>query len=360
MIKFVIGTRAELIKMIPVILEAKDLEYEVIFTGQHNVDYLLEKFQIKDKINYKYLTKPRKGFELNTKEAIKFGLKYSFLLKKHLDKNDIVIVHGDTISTLIGAFAGYMKRIKVAHIESGLRSWDPFEPFPEEIIRNTVDYFSTILFVVSKLTYRNIKRQFPWKKHVYNTGNTINDSALLAYKLGKDIEIYEEDYGLVSVHRHENLKSKYRMAKIVKIILETAKRIKLIIPMYENTKKALVNYGLYDYLIKNRNIKIVEPMDYITFIKYLANSRILLTDGGSIQEESLIFKIPSILLRMKTERIEGLLTGLNYLSKLDIKETIKKIDEYLEGKYNKDFINPYGKPGSSKKIMRILKNYRAI
>ncbi|BBL45439.1 UDP-N-acetylglucosamine 2-epimerase [Nanobdella aerobiophila] len=357
MIKVIIGTRAELIKMIPLIIECKDLEYEVLFTGQHDVDYILEKFDIKDKINYKYIIKPRKGFELNTREAIRFGIKTSFIIKNTLNKDDIIIVHGDTIATFSGSFAGFLKRIKTVHIEAGLRSWDPFEPFPEEIIRNIADYFSNILFPVSKASYINIKKQFPWKKDIYNVGNTINDSALLAYNLGKDINIPDEEYGLISIHRHENLKSKLRMAKIIKIIAETSKKIKLIMPLYDNTKKALEKYELLKYLENNKNIEIINPTDYITFIRYLSKSRILLTDGGSIQEESIIFRIPSILLRMKTERTEGLYTGINYLSKLNIKETMKKINEFLEERYNKNYENPYGKPGVSKKIIKIIKKY---
>jgi len=356
MIKLVIGTRAELIKVIPVILELRNkVEFEILATGQHDINYILESYKID--IEPIYINNPSKGFLLSTKKAFNFFKKTILKLKRNIDKEDLVIVHGDTLSTLAGAFAGKIKRSKVFHIEAGLRSWDPFEPFPEEIVRNIVDMLSDVLFAPSKLSFKNIKRQFPWKKGVYLTGNTIIDAALISYKIKKKVDVPKEEFGIVSIHRHENLTKKYRLIKIVKILLETSKYIKLYFFAYENTILALKKYNLLKYLENNENIVFQKPLDYISFIKWLANSKILLTDGGSIQEESLIFKVPAIILRKKTERVEGLWTGLNYLSKLKIKPTIEKVKQFLNGDYKTDFKNPYGKPGVSKRIVRIIGGY---
>lgn len=359
MIKLIIGTRAELIKIFPIIyeLEKNKMDFYIYATGQHNLNKLLEKLNI-DKDNFSYILPPREGFKLKIKSVIPFLSESIIRIKRIINKKDLVVVHGDTLSTLIATLASKYKKAKVFHIEAGLRSWDPFEPFPEEIIRWSVDCLSDVLFAVSKTSYKNIKKQFPWKTKIYTVGNTIIDSALIAYKSKTYVDLPNEDYGIVSIHRHENLSKKWRLMKIVKILKEVSKKITLYFFLYENTKIALKKYDLLKYLENNKNIILHPPLDYFSFIKWIANSKIILTDGGSIQEESIIFKVPVLILRLKTERVEGLKTGINFLTKLDINKSIEIINYVL----NKDFSklnvkNPYGKPGVSKKIVSILKEY---
>ena len=355
-IKIIIGTKAELIKMFPLIheLKRKSKDFEIIATGQHDLTKLVHKLNINDEIYY--INDPREGFMLSSKDAISFAYKSIPKLKKILSRKDLVIVHGDTISTVIGALSGRLVNAKVSHIEAGLRSWDFKEPFPEEINRNLADFLSNILIAVSKLSYRNLLLQFPWKRDIYLVGNTIIDSAKIAINYSK-INPPKEDYGIVSIHRHENLKNKLRMIKIINILLKISEKIKLYFFMHKNTEKALKLYNLYEYLKRSERIIIREPLEYPDFIRFLSSSKLLLTDGGSIQEESLIFNVPCIILRMKTERIEGVFTGLNYLSRLNIKETVKKAEEFLSGNYPRNVKNPYGESGVSKRIVSILMEY---
>ncbi len=360
MIKFLIGTRAELIKIFPIIKELDKLrrEYLIISTGQHNINYLLKVFNI-DKERVLYLNSPKEGFLLSITRALRFCSHSVIKIKKHqiINSKDLIVVHGDTLSTVIATVGTKLRGCKVVHLEAGLRSWDLFEPFPEEISRNVVDFLSDILITVSKESYKNIRKQFPWKRNVYMIGNTIIDAALYAFNYNLEVELPKEDYAIVSIHRHENLTKKWRLMRIVKIIKEASKMIRLYIFMYKNTKLALQRFGLYKYLRNNKNIVIMRPLDYIRFIKWLANAKLLLTDGGSIQEESIVFRVPSIILRLKTERTEGLKTGLNYLSKLKVDPTISKIRGFLNGEYPKKVKNPYGKPGLTKKIVKILLSY---
>ena len=188
-------------------------------------------------------------------------------------------------------------------------------------------------------------------------GNTIVDAINYAINYKLNIDLPDVEYGVVSVHRHENLKSRARMVKIVKILNEISKYVSLYIFMYNNTKKSLKIHGLYKYIEKNPNIHIRDPTDYIRFYKWMKNSKLLITDGGSIQEESIELRIPALLLRMKTERLEGLKTGLNYLTKLNVEKTLKKAIEFLEGKYPKNIKNPYGDRGLSKNIAELLIKY---
>ncbi len=358
MITVALGTRAELIKTFPVIkeLEKRGIEYEFIATGQHNLDKLCDLFEIE---RPKYLTEPPKEgqkFVLSISRGIKESFKIKKLMRKYIieKKPDAVVVHGDTASTASIALSSLKTNTKLAHIEAGLRSRDLFEPFPEEFSRILTDHLSQLLFAVSRTAYKNLKMENV-KGKVYLTGNTIVDSALKAYEMGKkEVSIPDYDYGVVTVHRLENLKLYWRMLRIVRIISETSKRIKLLFFAHENTLKALNRYNLLRYIEKNPNIELCRVRDYPSFIVLLKNSKIILTDGGSMQEESLVFGIPAIILRMRTERVDGLKTGINYLSKLQVREAIRVVDKFLSLEQIPEYKNPYGKPGVSKKIAKIL------
>jgi UDP-N-acetylglucosamine 2-epimerase (non-hydrolysing) len=248
----------------------------------------------------------------------------------------------------------FKKVWKNVHIEAGLRSGSILEPFPEELSRRICDKFSDILLAVSERSKKNLENENR-KGKIIKVGNTIVDSAKMAYSLVKNkFKKPGYDYALINIHRHENLKSKNRMKAIVEILKHI--KITALWPIHDNTKYFLEKYGLMNEIKKITNIKIMPLVDYFTFIFLLANSKYLVTDGGSIQEESLIFKKPCVILRKRTERQEGLTTGINFLTNLDIdyaKEIIKKIEN--DDLKVKNFKNPYGQPGVSKKIVSMLK-----
>ncbi|MEM1577964.1 MAG: UDP-N-acetylglucosamine 2-epimerase (non-hydrolyzing) [Candidatus Pacearchaeota archaeon] len=364
-IVFVVGTKAELIKCMPIMLELqkKREEYLFIHTGQHSLQNSCQEFSIK-KPDFILSEEPKastKFWSKIDKSSVIWFLSTILKIKKLIKKlaPDYVIYHGDTMSSAAAAIASSKllnpgKSWKNVHLEAGLRSGSIFEPFPEEISRRICDKFSDILLAVSERSKKNLEKE-KQKGKIIKMGNTIIDSALLSYKIAK--KKYKKsnyEYALINLHRHENLASKKRMKAIVEILKLV--KIKALWPLHDSTKYYLKKHNLMQEVEKMKNIKIMPLIDYSHFIFLLANCKYLITDGGSIQEESLVFKKPCILLRKLTERQEGLTTGINFLTKLDInyaKEIIKKIES---NKFKiKNFKNPYGEPGVSKKIVEMLK-----
>ncbi len=159
---------------------------------------------------------------------------------------------------------------------------------------------------------------------------------------------------MITIHRHENLKNKKRLGKIVKILKGI--NIPCFFLVHDNTFKKLEKFNFLNRLKENKNLNLIKPLDYISFIYQMSKCSLIICDGGSMQEESLILKKPCILLRKNTERQEGLQTNFQYLSKLDVEKTKQKIKEYLNPNFKiKLFENPYGKEGVSKNILSILK-----
>jgi len=367
MITFVLGTKAELIKMMPIMkeLEKRGIDYYFIHTGQHSIFDLVKDFEIKepDVILYR---PPRLSsrFMVKTHKAISWALPLVYKIRSTIKKlnPDYVLYHGDTLTTSAAAIAtskllNPFKKWKNAHLEAGLRSFDVFEPFPEEISRRIADKFSDILFAPSDLSVENLKKERLSGK-IIKVGNTIVDSVLISLKLAKKRNLKkpkERRYVVVNIHRHENIKSKERMKKIVEIIKYVS--LPIYWPIHDNTKQQLKKFKLWKELQK-QNIHFMPLIPYIEFLWLMKNATYLITDGGSIQEESLALKKPCILLRERIERQEGLKTGINFLTKIDV-EYAKKIIERLESSQFKvpKFKNPYGDGKAAKRIIdQLIKN----
>jgi UDP-N-acetylglucosamine 2-epimerase len=363
-VAIVIGTKAELIKCMPVMLEFKKKgeDYWFIHTGQHPLGDACKEFEIKKpdfilskepKISTKFWSKINK---VSMAWFFFMILKIKRVISKI--KPRYVIYHGDTMSTAAAAIASSKilnnkKTWKNIHLEAGLRSGSLWEPFPEEISRQISDYFSDILLAVSNLTEKNLQK-YKNKKRVIKMGNTIIDSSLISYRLGKKrYKKNKERYALINIHRHENLRNKKRLGAIIKILKNI--KIKAIWPLHDNTEHFLKKYGLLEEVKKNKNIEIIPLTNYPKFIFLISNCKYLITDGGSIQEESLVFKKPCVLLRKNTERQEGLSTGINFLTNLNVNYARKIIEDIEADKIKpKNFENPYGKKGLSKNIVKYL------
>jgi UDP-N-acetylglucosamine 2-epimerase (non-hydrolysing) len=343
-------------------LQKRKEDYYFVHTGQHSLQKACEEFGVNKP--YIILSKePEKETKFLSK-INKFSLFwfFSMILKIKRTVNKLspsyVVYHGDTMSTTAAAIGSsklfnFHKKWKSIHLEAGLRSGRIFEPFPEEIARRISDLFSDILLAVSEDTQKLLIKQYP-KKKVVNVGNTVVDSSLIIYeKARKNKKKINEEYVLVNLHRHENLKDEKRLSDIVKIV-NTIKS-DIIWPLHENTRHYLEKYGLLESLKNKKNIQLTPLVNYEDFIFLMANCKYLVTDGGSIQEESLVFKKPCIILRKATERQEGLKTGINFLTSLNVsksQEIIKKLDN--QEIPTKKFNNPYGEKGLSKKIVDLL------
>ena len=366
-IAIVIGTKAELIKCMPVMLELQKQkkDYWFIHTGQHPLGKSCVEFGVK---RPDFILSPEPKISTKFWSKInKFSMFWSIMMVNKIREKikeinpKYVIYHGDTMSTAAAAVAtsktlNPLKKWRNVHLETGLRSGSLLEPFPEEISRQICDRFSDILFAVSDLTEKNLidEKKFFIPGKVIKVGNTIVDSASITYRIAKKRYKNEKyEYALINIHRHENLKSKKRMEKVIKILKEI--KINAIWPLHDNTEYYLKRYKLMDKIKEMKNIKVTPLVDYFNFIFLIANCKYLVTDGGSIQEESLVFKKPCVLLREKTERQEGLSTGINFLTKLNYWYSKKIINDIENNKIKvHNFENPYGKEGVSKKIIEYL------
>ncbi|TDR23240.1 UDP-N-acetyl glucosamine 2-epimerase [Marinicella litoralis] len=313
MITCIIGTRAQLIKMAPVIkeLELHELKFQILLTGQHKetMDTLLNDFAIQTKPIQ--LEKPNEISSIFRmvfwfpRTLIKMFIKRKQLFECEDHAKSWILVHGDTLSTLLGALVGKFTRCQVAHIESGLRSNSFFSPFPEEITRVLTFYLSDVGFCPGQWAVDNLKK---YRIKAVNTEtNTIIDSVNVALASNEiNNETPSQKYAVVSIHRFENIYKKKRFRQILDVIHQISNDYLILFVLHPTTKKRLVKYDWMDELTANNNIFLKPRMGYIHFVKLLSQSSFVITDGGSNQEELAYLNIPTLVMRDATERPEGI------------------------------------------------------
>lgn len=336
---FFIGTEAELIKVFPVIIECKKsgLKYHIIASGQNDI--------INSRI-MEVIDRQCVELELSVESSIKknaVGLLQWWLKTILSSKHRIIerfkdvdfskaymIVHGDTVSTFMGALIGKNLGMTVCHIEAGLRSHHLFNPFPEEIDRLLTSKIARIHFAPGEAAFINLKKS---KGKVVNTEqNTLIDSLYFSYQvpLSEDIKsIVGSEYFVFVMHRQENLTNKNLVKASLAEMQKAAQTTKCVLILHQITKNVFISMGVYDDLASNKNIIMVPRVNYFDFMKLLRNSNFVITDGGSNQEELYYMGKPCLIMRKTTERKEGL--GLN--AKLyggDISEIKRFIDSYTE------------------------------
>ena len=332
MIHIILGTKAQLIKMAPIMVELqkRKIDYNFIFTGQHKetIKELIETFKLKkpDYILYegKDITKISQMIIWTIQCLI-----HTFRNKKKIFKNQkgIVLVHGDAFSALLGAIMAKISGLKIGYIEAGLRSFNLFHPFPEEIVRIITSKFADYHFCPGEFAFNNSKK---YKGEKINTEiNTLYDTLKLVIENQSNIQIDipKEKYCLASIHRFENIFNRKRLLFIVNVLGEISRQIKILFILHKPTKEKLENFNFYQKLKENPNIELRPRYDYFKFIKLLLNAEFIITDGGSNQEESYYLGKPCLLMRRTTERKEGL--GKNVVISNYDKEIIN------------DFINNY-------------------
>lgn len=315
-IVFFVGTVAEYIKLFPIIEEAKkqSARFKVIASGQNEIYGT----------DIAKLTNLEINLQLSNEDDIVknvFGLFYWFfktmLTSKKKIKNafedvdfekSIMVVHGDTLSTVMGAVLAKKLKMKLAHVEAGLRSHHLFEPFPEEIDRLVVSKISDINFCQGELAALNLAKA---KGKVINTKyNTIIDAIDYAKPVQTHNPVFEKlngaPYGVFVIHRQENLLKKHLVENIVEKAIEISKDIKIVFVLHQITENTLKKFNLYDRLCEQKNIIVTRRMGYFDFTKVLVKSSFVVTDGGSNQEELNYIGKPTLVLRYATERNEGL------------------------------------------------------
>lgn len=312
MILIPIGTKAQLIKMAPVLLALKKMSvrFDFVLTGQHQetIDDLIEGFGL-----------PAPAYTLTSIGEADSTAKVSRWLLRVLWKHCITssklasrpykvcLVHGDTLSTFVGALLAKRHGIKVAHVEAGLRSHNFFHPFPEELTRIAVSKMSDIFYCSGSDAIKTIKNTRENADIIDIGQNTLLDSVRVALEV-EDNKAFEnqEHYCVVSIHRFENISNEKRLIFITDQLVKIAARIKVKFVLHAATKNKLENSGLMEKLKDHPSIHLLPRMSYFKFINLLRNSYFLVSDGGSNQEECSYLDIPCILMRNKTERSEGL------------------------------------------------------
>lgn len=358
----VFGTRPEAIKVVPVIkeLEArKETNPIICVTAQHRemLDQILQEFDIQADYDLNIMQQGQTLAEITTKALV--GLEN--IIKEV--KPDMVLVHGDTTTTFAGALAAFYNGTTIGHLEAGLRTYNKFSPYPEEMNRQMVSVLADIHFAPTHRSKQNLLREAK-KKNIYVTGNTAIDALKLTIKedyQNPQIDDFNEKERIILLtsHRRENIGTPMEnIFKAVKKIVEEYEDVKVIYPVHKNPKVREIANRI---LAGNPKIKLIEPLDVIDFHNLMNKSYLILTDSGGIQEEAPSLGKPVLVLRDTTERPEGIRVGTLKLVGTDEEEIYKQTKLLLDNKeeYNKmaKATNPYGDGLASKKIVDAIIDY---
>lgn len=348
----VVGARPQFVKMAPVSRELrKHFDEIVIHTGQH-YDYEM------NKIFFEQLNIPEPDYYLGVGSG-SHGQQTGEMLKRieevlMKEKPDLVLVYGDTNSTLAGALAAVKLHIRVAHVEAGLRSFD--KRMPEEVNRVLTDHVSDYLFAPTETAVKNLHNE-GIKKGVYLTGDVMYDALLYNIKIAKEksmiidkLELRPKEYTLATVHRAENTDNRKNLESIIDAFIESNKLI--VFPAHPRTQKYLKTYGLMKKIEKATNILLIPPVGYLDMLVLEENARKILTDSGGVQKEAYFLKIPCITLRDRTEWVETVEDGWNILVGADKKEIVRAIEEFEPT--GETYSYRFGKGDAHKKITEIL------
>jgi len=356
---FIFGTRPEIIKLSPVIraFEQRGIKPLLIHTGQH-YDYEMSKIFLEelelDGIDYHLEV----GSGSQARQTGIAMIKIEEVLIK--EKPDVVLVQGDTNTVLAGALASVKLKIPVAHVEAGLRSFD--RTMPEEINRILADHASEVLFAPTDEAMRNLKNE-GIREGVYVVGNSIVDAVLQNAQIAEEksdalerFGLKPKQYALLTAHRAENTDSEENLKKLVDIIKSLPLRV--IYPVHPRTAKRLKELGLWETLERGKNIILTKPLGYLDFLKLQRNAKLVLTDSGGVQEESIILDVPCLTLRYNTERPETVRAGGNILVGLEKERALHYVKKLLEDEefYRKmaNAWNPFGDGKAGERMVKIL------
>jgi len=353
----IFGTRPEAIKMAPLVKELesrKEIESIVCVTAQHRemLDQVLETFKIKPDYDLNIMKQGQTLGDVTTRD-IK-GLEEA--IKECTP--DIVLVHGDTTTTFAGALAAFYNQVAIGHVEAGLRTYDKYSPFPEEMNRQMVDCMTDMYFAPTELSKNNLLKENIKEEKIYITGNTVIDA--MSTTVSEDYTHPElkwiennERMILLTAHRRENLGAPMkRIFKAIRRIVDEFEDVKVIYPIHMNPKVREVAKEIFN---KCDKVKLIEPLEVFDFHNYQNKSHIILTDSGGIQEEAPSLGKPVLVLRDTTERPEGIEAGTLKLVGTDeeiiYQETKKLLTNKEEYEKMSKASNPYGDGFASKRIV---------
>lgn len=347
----IVGARPQFIKVAPLSKELRKKHQEIIVhTGQHYDSKMSQLFFDELKIN-----KPNYNLEIGSgnhgEQTGKILIEIEKILVKK--KPDLVLVYGDTNSTLAGALAASKLHIKIGHIEAGLRSFK--KTMPEEINRIITDHISDLFFCPTQNAVNLLRKEGITKK-VYFVGDVMNDSTIQNIKIAQEkskilekLNLTSKKYLLATIHRAENTDSKKRLISIFNAFLKNDQKI--IIPLHPRTLKYIKLYGLYNKIKQSKNIVIINPVGYLDMLMLEKNARKVLTDSGGVQKEAYFLKVPCITLRDETEWIETVKDKWNILVGYNENKISQAIEKFNPKAKQHSY---FGNGSAVKKIVNVI------
>lgn len=369
-ILFVFGTRPEVIKLAPVILELKKYpdNYNVIICNTEQQKELsnqtLSYFGLKADINLDVM---RENQSLASVQArLLTSLNEIFEKNEVNGKINATVVQGDTITVLTGAMVSFYHKVPVFHVEAGLRSYDLFEPFPEEAMRQMTSRIADLHFAPTDANKTALLKEGINEKKIHVLGNTVIDAlfCLSEETMNKaenffDFEIKPEKLVLITVHRRENHGE--RIDRILKAISDLVQKYPdhtFVLPVHPNPN---VKDKVHSKLRFFENVHLLPPLDYPNLVYLMKNAKLILTDSGGIQEEAPSFGCPTLVMRYETERQEGIGAGVSILVGADYDKIMEESEKVLskdKAQTRLQVQNPYGDGKSSEKIEQLIRNYK--
>jgi UDP-N-acetylglucosamine 2-epimerase (non-hydrolysing) len=359
----IFGTRPEAIKMAPLVLELKkhpeQFESIVTVTAQHRqmLDQVLNIFKITPDYDLNIMKDRQTLIDVTTR-----GLEGLDGVMKEV-KPDIVLVHGDTTTTFVASLAAYYNQIPVGHVEAGLRTWNKYSPFPEEMNRQLTGVMADLHFAPTSKSAGNLLQENKDESAIFVTGNTAIDALKTTVKVDYHNEVLEklgdDRLILLTAHRRENLGEPMRnMFRAVKRIVDEQPDVQVIYPVHMNP---VVREIAAEILGEDPRIQLIEPLDVIDFHNFASRAHLILTDSGGVQEEAPSLGVPVLVLRDTTERPEGIEAGTLKLAGTD-EDTIYGLATELltdSAAYEKmsRAANPYGDGRASERICEAISFY---
>jgi UDP-N-acetylglucosamine 2-epimerase (non-hydrolysing) len=348
-IAIILGTRPEIIKMSPIIraLERENLDFFILHTGQHysyNMDQVF--FEQLKLPQPKYNLKVGSGTHAEETGRMMIGIERVLME----ERPDIVLVEGDTNTVVAGALASVKIGIPVGHVEAGLRSFD--RSMPEEINRIVADHVSELLFAPTEIARRNLLREGIPEEKIFVTGNTIVDAVYQNLSLAENLSFpFDDDYFLVTVHRQENVDNSARLKDIIEGLKLVRKYfdIPVIYPVHPRARKRIEEHG-----IDTNGLELIDPLDYLSFLRAESGAKLIFTDSGGVQEEACILRVPCVTLRYNTERPETIEVGANVLAGTKPENILEKAKIMINTR--RDWTNPFGDGKAGNRIVNLITN----
>ena len=363
----VFGTRPEAIKMAPLVLELQKhsdcIETITVVTAQHRqmLDQVLESFRIQPNYDLDIMGKNQSLLDITAKILQKFDP----IVKKELP--DMILVHGDTTTTFVASLVAFYNQVRIGHVEAGLRTFDKYSPFPEEMNRQMTDNLADLYFAPTTDSKENLLKENHPESSIIITGNTAIDALKLTVQSDYYHEVLDrldplKKLVLVTMHRRENQGQPMRdVFAALREMVDVHSELEVVYPVHLSPA---VQEAAKDILSSHERIHLIEPLDVLDFHNLASRSYFIMTDSGGVQEEAPSLGKPVLVLRGTTERPEGVRAGTLKLVGTDPNRVKEAMTELLtDEKLYKDMSqapNPYGDGKASERIVQAIQHYYGL